>query len=280
MRIITCNIRTGAAWDKQNSWPLRRELCFEVIRSRTPDIICCQEAREDQAADMREQFREFDTYGMPDEPTGPHPMNLLLFRRDRFRLVGTSAFWLSETPHVPGSSSWNSACVRLLVWARLVEDGTGADFVVATTHLDHMSQAAREGGARKINEWAAAFPAHYPLILTGDLNSGPTNPVIALLKDAGWRDSWEEANGAEEPGYTCHGFRGLDPANDTEPWAQRIDWILLRGGARAQACEIVRDGRDGRYPATTSSSPPRWNCPPARPPATPIDGRGPAGRTR
>ena len=46
MKILTCNIRYAGATDGDNGWPRRRDLCAEVIRSRTPEII-------DDAADGR-----------------------------------------------------------------------------------------------------------------------------------------------------------------------------------------------------------------------------------
>ena len=39
MKILTCNIRCFGAEDGPNNWIHRKELCIEVIRSQTPDII-------------------------------------------------------------------------------------------------------------------------------------------------------------------------------------------------------------------------------------------------
>jgi len=249
MRIMTCNIRTSAAWDEENNWCRRRDLCCDVIRSRGPDVVGCQEVREDQAADLIAAFSEFGSYGLPDEPGGAHPMNLVLFRRETFRLLSAGGFWLSETPHVPGSTSWDSACIRLANWVQLLHKEAGAEVLVINTHLDHKSQAAREGQARVINEWAAAFPDEQVRILAGDLNANPDNAVIRCFKEAGWRSTYEAVHGAANPGCTCHGFLGNDPSKDHEPWARKIDWVFLKGRAKVVAAEIVRDSRDGRYPS-------------------------------
>ncbi len=248
MRVMSCNIRTSAAWDEDNDWSHRRSLCCEVIGSYDPDIICCQEAREDQWRDLQEDFPDYRSFAVPEEPANRHPMNVILFRRQSFRRLGAGVFWLSETPHVPGSRSWDTACVRLAPWL-LLEDSTGREVAVINTHLDHVSQPAREGGARLINEWAAGFPDAYPRILTGDMNSGPQNPVIGAFKSSGWRATSEEAPRPDGPGYTCHGFRGLDESVTQEPWGQEIDWIFLKGGCRAESYEVVCDSREGRYPS-------------------------------
>jgi len=249
MRVMSCNVRTSAARDGENAWPLRRRLCCDIIRSREPDVICCQEARQDQSADLIESFSEYDSFGLPDGPLSRHSMNLILYRQATFRLIGAGGFWLSETPHVPGSSSWGSACVRLANWVRLEAPDTGKGFTVINTHLDHVSQDARENQAALINEWAAAYPADYPLILTGDMNANPENSAIASLRASGWRDAYEAVHGIVEPTYTCHGFRGENLQLNEEPWARRIDWIFSRGNLDVSDSEIVRDSIDGRYPS-------------------------------
>jgi NAD(P)-dependent dehydrogenase (short-subunit alcohol dehydrogenase family) len=40
---MSCNIRCFGAYDGENNWPHRKDVCIEVIRSRAADIICCQE---------------------------------------------------------------------------------------------------------------------------------------------------------------------------------------------------------------------------------------------
>ncbi len=248
MRVMSCNIRTSAAWDEENAWPHRKSLCCRVIRSREPDIICCQEAREDQWRDLLEEFTDYEPFSAPEEPGSQHPMNVILFRRDRFRRIGAGVFWLSETPHVPGLRSWDTGCVRLAPWV-ILEAETAEEFAVINTHLDHVSQLAREQGARLINQWAGAFPEAYPRILTGDMNAGPDNAVIAEFKAPGWRSASEEAPERDSPGYTCHGFRGFDESVMGESWGQEIDWIFLRGDCEARSYEVVCDSRAGRYPS-------------------------------
>lgn len=255
MRIMTCNIRNSTAADGENAWALRRDLCCRTILSRSPQVVCFQEVREGQFSDFKDAFPGFDACGAPDVPLGRDPLNSIFFRRDAFRLLATNAFWLSETPHVPGSSSWGSANVRFAQWVHLVESDSQRELAVVNTHLDHMSGQARQEGARLINEWAGAFPPELPMILTGDMNCDRTSAAIKRFKESGWADTHEAVHGPEDPGHTVHWFLGPDHLVKTReldwwPTEQgKVDWIFTRGGVAATGAEIIRDSENGRYPS-------------------------------
>ncbi|NLF33071.1 MAG: endonuclease/exonuclease/phosphatase family protein [Planctomycetes bacterium] len=245
VRVMSCNIRCDHGGDGANNWVHRRDLCVEVMQSRRPDILCCQEVWASQAADLRRALAGYAWMGTIDEPDGRGPVNSIFYRSDRFRPTSAGAYWLSQTPHVCGSRSWDSRCVRLATWARLLDGESGREVRIVNTHLDHVSQPAREGQAAVLNEDAAAYGETFAQILTGDMNAGPENPAIACFGGAGWRDTWQAARGEDDPGPTFHGFRG--PAYDGPEG--RIDWIFMRGPVRATAAEVVTDHRDGRYPS-------------------------------
>jgi endonuclease/exonuclease/phosphatase family metal-dependent hydrolase len=245
MRILTCNIRYYGAKDGGNGWMHRKDLCAEVIRSRRPDVICFQELWAEQFADLASAFGDFETFGMVDESTGRHPMNAIFYRRAALQRVSASGYWLSQTPHVPGSRSWNSACVRLANWLRLQDRATGAEFRVVNTHLDHVSQLARENQARLIIEDAAAYPDDYPQLLTGDMNADWANDAIAVLRRGGWTDTYAAVHGTENPGHTFHGFRGPDFVSDIG----KMDWFFARGAIAVTDAEVITDSESGSFPS-------------------------------
>ncbi|NLW50238.1 MAG: endonuclease/exonuclease/phosphatase family protein [Candidatus Brocadiaceae bacterium] len=244
IRVMTCNVRCRGDWDRENHWDLRREACAEVMRSRRPDVICCQEVRPEQYVDLREALPEFDTYALPERPGSRDGVNALFWRRDRFELACGSGYWLSETPHVPGSKSWDSKYIRLANWVRLVERATKRELRVVSTHLDNVGQTARERQASLVNEDAAAYPADYPQVLAGDMNASATNPAIETYRRAGWRDACDGFSEAGPGHRTYHAF-GANPPD----WPERIDWIFVRGPLRSTEAQIVRDTPGGRYPS-------------------------------
>ncbi|MFW6154908.1 MAG: endonuclease/exonuclease/phosphatase family protein [Planctomycetota bacterium] len=245
MRVMSCNIRCDHGGDGEDNWVHRRDLCIDVMLSREPDIVCCQEVWHGQAADLRRGLAGYTWLGTIDEPDGRGPLNSVFYRTDRFTPTSAGAYWLSKTPHVCGSRNWRSRCSRLATWVRLLDGASGKELRIVNTHLDHISQSAREGQARVINEDAAAYNEDFPQLLTGDMNAEADNPAIERFRQGGWRDTWQAARGEDDPGRTFHEFRG----HAYDGPHGRIDWIFARGAVRALGAEVVTDHRDGRYPS-------------------------------
>ena len=245
MKILTCNIRCFGAQDNENNWIHRKDLCIDVIRSRTPDIICFQEMWAQQFADLSPAFPDYSYYGMIDEPTGQHPQNSIFYRKDTFSLISAGGYWLSETPHITGSKSWDSNCTRIANWLRLKDNATGTEFRVTNTHLDHISQTARENQARIIVEDSSSYPPDYPQILTGDMNCDVTNKAIDVFKKGEWTDTYGQIHNTENPGLTFHHFKGPD----TDCTIGKMDWIFMRGKVNTKDAEIITDSVNGKYPS-------------------------------
>lgn len=245
MKILTCNIRCFGAKDGGNDWSHRKEMCAEIIQSQAPDIICFQEMWAEQFADLSSALSDFESYGMADEPVGRRPMNSIFYRSNRYTMISAGGFWLSETPHVAGSSSWDSDCIRLANWVRLEDRTTGTEFRVLNTHLDHISQLARENQARLVVEDSQAYPPDYPQILTGDMNCDCTNAAIEVFKAGGWRDSYGAVHGTEDPGHTYHEFQG--PHFETD--LGKMDWIFMRGKMKSIRAEVITDSVNGKFPS-------------------------------
>ncbi len=242
LRVMTCNVRTSLADDGPDHWSLRRHFCIDAIRAQSADLLGFQELQRDQFDDLDSGFSDFTAWGLVDEPHTDSPVNAILFKTERFDLVSQGGFWLSETPHVTGSRSWDSACVRLANWVRLKDRETGVDFRFINTHLDHVSQTAREQQARLIVEDAAAYPERYPQLLTGDMNCDSSNAAIECFRQEGWSDTYGALHGNGNPD-TFHGFHGAD----YDGASGKIDWIFARGRVAPIASHIIREQRDGRY---------------------------------
>jgi len=260
LTILTCNIRVALPEDEAagNGWKARRELCVDVIRAQKPDIVCLQEVIREQMEDLERGFPEFASFGFEGPEMDARKVgyqgiakNPILYSRARYDFVSAGGFWLSETPHLPGSLSWESARARHVNWVRLRERASRLQFRVLSTHLDHQSQPARVEQMKLILAEAALYPPEFRQLLAGDFNSSAGNPVLKLALDAGWTDSHTAAPGPRDDGNTTHGFLGPKYTPKTEAGAKRgpIDFILTRGPVSTLAWKIVRDGRDGRYPS-------------------------------
>ncbi|MBI93162.1 MAG: endonuclease/exonuclease/phosphatase family protein [Candidatus Latescibacterota bacterium] len=247
LKILTCNIRYYGANDGQNDWTHRRDFCADVIAAQAADVVCMQEMWAQQRADLVARLPEYGHFGMLDEPVDGQPVNTIFYRTDAFTLLDAGGYWLSATPHVSGSSSWDSACVRLANWVMLAPRGGGTRIRVLNTHLDHVSQPAREGQASLLVEDAQAYGDSLVQVLTGDLNCDESNPAIDALCKGGWQDSYEAVHGTSDPGLTYHAFKG--PHYSPEVRVGKMDWIFLRGAATATDAQILDEARDGKYPS-------------------------------
>jgi len=235
----------SSAKDGENGWEFRRALCAEVILRQQADLICFQEMHSDQFNYLADLLPEFAPFGMSDHPLGDHPLNAIFHRKDSFTVLENAGYWLSETPHISGTKSWDSKCIRFANWIRLKDVSTGRDFRIVNTHLDHVSQPARENQARLLVEDASAYPADYPQFLTGDMNCDATNSAFAIFKEGGWQDTYSAVHGVENPGTTYHAFKGSECS-----WpVGKMDFIFCRGSVRVVASKIVDDSREGRYPS-------------------------------
>ncbi len=245
MKILSCNIRHYSPNDGKNHWNYRKEMCMGIIHSRFPSVISFQEMWREQLLDFQASFPEFEPAVIVDEPVGKNPVNTIFYRRDLFKKISGGGYWLSETPHITGSRSWDSDRIRLVNWLRLEELRTQKEFRIINTHLDHIGQTARENQARLIKEDASVYPMEYPQILTGDMNADSANKAIHILKEGGWRDTYEMIHGTGNPGHTLHRFIG--PLYDSDKG--KIDWIFIRGNVKVIDAEIIKDSRNGLFPS-------------------------------
>jgi endonuclease/exonuclease/phosphatase family metal-dependent hydrolase len=245
MRVLTCNIRTSHAEDGPNGWAFRRDVCADVIRSRRPDVICFQEMSREQHEDLTARLDGYASLGTNDKPGGADPVDSICYRSEAFAVRSVGAYWLSRTPQVTGSKSWASRAVRLATWVVLYERGAQSEWRIVNTHLDHISQRARVGQARVIARDCAAWPDGYRQVLTGDLNCDTRNRAIAVLRAAGFRDTYEAVHGTADPGHTFHRFDG--PGHHGR--IGKMDWIFARGPVRIAGAEVIRDRVGDRYPS-------------------------------
>lgn len=245
MRVLTCNVRYSGAADGENAWEFRKELCLRVVRQQVADLICCQEMTGEQRDFFMAGLPEYEWFGMSDRPHNDNPVNSIFYRRARFRRISAGGYWLSETPHITGSRAWNTAVLRVCNWLRLAEHPGGPEFRLVNTHLDHISQPAREHQIGLILEDAAAYLPDYPQILTGDLNCNVQNPAIQAILKEGWTDTYHAVHNDYNPGNTFHAFNGPADANADG----KIDWIFTHGALRTLDAQLVTTQENGRYPS-------------------------------
>lgn len=244
--IMTYNIRVAGPHDTgEHAWEERRPVMKKLLEHYLPDVLCTQEGTYEQLSGLEEDLPEYRYIGLGREGGSKGEFMAVFYKNSLFRVAAFDHFWLSETPDVIGSVSWESSCTRMATWALLEHRETGESFYVLNTHLDHISEDARRNAAQLLLERAGALSEQAPLVLTGDFNSSPDSEAYRILTENSiFRDSWTEAD--EKKGTGLGTFTGYtDESGGGEE--NRIDWVLLTEQWKVKKAEIV-DGRiDGRF---------------------------------
>lgn len=243
--VMTFNLRYASSVGS-NTWAQRRPVMRDLLRDERPDLIGTQEGLTFQLNDIRADLGpayDWTGKGRDGGDLGEHMA--IFFDTTRLSPVRSGDYWLSTTPEVPASRSWDTAHVRMVTWVLFEDRRTGRRFYAVNTHLDNMSESAREHGAQLILRRLAAFDP-LPVVLTGDFNSpGEASPVHRLLTGAGGlRDTWTGAP-LRGPAYaTIHNYQALIPDGE------RDDWILTTSdvGAVATLMNTYRGGGT-QYPS-------------------------------
>lgn len=243
LRVMTFNVRYPAKSDGVNVWENRRDLLVDTIREKDPDFFGTQELFYEQGQYIVEKLPQYVWFGVSRRGNRTDEHMGVFYKRDRLKPIETGDFWLSETPDVPGSMSWNVSLPRMVTWGLFEIQGSGRRFYHFNTHFPHRKEdeAARHHCARLIAARLEKLPQDVPLILTGDFNA-PAGGEVYQVFAATLEDAWAKAAERTGPECTLSGFTG----RTTGP---RIDWILYRGGWKALAAETVTKNDHGRYPS-------------------------------
>jgi endonuclease/exonuclease/phosphatase family metal-dependent hydrolase len=227
LRVMSFNVRLSSAHDGINAWSHRRELLLDVVARFQPTLVGFQEVLADQHDEITRRFSDYAFVGVAREDGARKgEWALIGYRADRFTLLASGNFWLSEHPEQPGSKSWHTAYTRICTWVRLKDHVSGRELLYANTHLDNESKQARAESCRLLSTRLPQLAAGAPIVLTGDFNMNEDDPSFAPLTQpavAGVRpliDSYREVHPARSPDEASfHGFKGGTTGS-------RIDFIF------------------------------------------------------
>ena len=178
LKVMSFNVQTenGTSVD----FALRAEMLRDLLDDRQPDSIGMQEVTVNWIKWM-DSVSFNDSYaGVGEGRTPGGEASSIYYRKDKFELVATGTFWLSETPDVVGSALPNANYPRICTWAHLRDKVTGFEYIHVNTHLDHNgNNSSSDGKSIRTNqirimlEYLQKLP-DVPMVLTGDFNQAKT----------------------------------------------------------------------------------------------------------
>lgn len=245
--VMSYNIRLDTSADGINAWPYRKDAVAQMIGPKYDgDIIGLQEVLKRQLDDIQARLPDYAWVGVGrDDGRDRGEYSPIFYRTDRFRLLATNTFWLSETPELPGSRSWDAAITRVVTWAQFEDLSSGGQLMFFNTHFDHRGEQARVESSQLLLNRLVGIAGDTPFILTGDLNVQESEQAYKVLADSHLLDDarYVSETGHQGPTASFNDWETLRPAES------RIDYIFVGSGIRVLNHRILNDRYDGRFPS-------------------------------
>lgn len=244
---MTFNIRLNTASDSLNAWPYRKDNVAAQILFHDVHLLGVQEALHNQMVDLKERLPQYKFIGVGrDDGKEKGEYSAIFYDTTRLQALQSNTFWLSKTPEVPGSKSWDAAITRIVSWAKFRDKKTGKTFYAFNTHFDHIGKEARRESAKMILQKVASIAGKIPAVVTGDFNATPDDEPIQVITNkaaAGYLVNAKELSATPHYGPTGT-FTGFGPKErDNLP----IDYIFLKGPWKVKKHATLSQTWNGRF---------------------------------
>lgn len=225
LRVMSFNIRYENQNDGLHNWKNRKADCIDLIKSCQADIIGLQEVVHSQLSDLNSALPEFNYTGVGRKDGATEgEYSAIFYRSDRFDVLASGTFWLSESPESVASVGWDASMERICTWVVMNDNKLNEKIAVFNTHFDHTGEEARSHSSDLILKRMEEIAFGLPVILTGDFNADSHSRAIQKLTAGDFlvnsRLLCHETSGPE---WTFHGF-GNVPVNER----RQIDFIFFR----------------------------------------------------
>ncbi|MDD7886270.1 endonuclease/exonuclease/phosphatase family protein [Flavivirga sp. 57AJ16] len=245
-RIASYNLRYDNEGDRpDNAWEDRYPHIVDVIKKHNIDVFGIQEGLFGQLSDLLRSMPDYEYTGLGREGAREGEHSAIWYKREKFILLDSGDFWLSETPEKL-SKGWDAAFERLCSWAKFCDKESGFIFYFFNTHFDHKGDIARANSIHLIFEQIKNIAGNKPVVLTGDFNIGQ-------------RSKWYEEFNKYPEFYNAYDialdlknentgtFNGFGKAKQTD---ERIDHVLLSKNFTVITYELdLNTYSSGKFPS-------------------------------
>lgn len=250
LRVMTFNIRYNNPGDGINAWPNRKEWVAKLIRFHDADVVGVQEALHGMLVDLDTLLPEYSRVGVGrKDGVNAGEFSAILYKKSRVEMIENKTFWLSTNPEAVGVKAWDAALERIATWGRFRDRATGCTYLHLNTHYDHVGETARQESSKLIRRRLATLAGSLPVIVTGDLNSGPKSIAYTTLTsgavDGGFAPLIDGFVSSREGNYgPAATFNSFKEIGDN-----RIDYVLVSSGIDVLKHGVLTDRWDQRFPS-------------------------------
>ena len=198
-----------------------------------------QEVLHNQLEDLKAGLPGFSEVGVGrDDGKTAGEYAPLFFRADKFELLDSNTFWLSQYPDSVGFIGWDGACTRIATWAKLKDKATGKIFMAVNTHFDHVGVEARRQGALLIIQRIKEIVGNQPAVVTGDFNVNDQSEAYQTMTTNEFvlKDAYKMTDKKSGPAYTFHDYGRVPEAQ-----REKIDFIFVTPQIKVLNTEIAQN---------------------------------------
>ena len=244
---MTFNIRFNTVADSMNAWPYRKDKVASQILFHETHIIGIQEALHEQITDLQQRLPQFKYKGAGrDDGKEKGEYSAIFYDTTRLQALQSKTFWLSETPEVAGSKSWDAAITRIVTWIKFRDKKTKKIFFAFNTHFDHIGKVARRESARILLQKVEEISGGSPAVITGDFNATPDDEPIQVIMDRSNPLHLVDSKSVSlKPHYGPSGT--FNAFKEKERDDQPIDYIFLKGNWKVLNHATISQTWQGRF---------------------------------
>jgi endonuclease/exonuclease/phosphatase family metal-dependent hydrolase len=189
IQIATYNILSRQTWKSQwlgnyPPWEQRMTSIAAWVKKKNLDILGTQEGLIEMINQLKVELPDYQVLGKPrsqDEKVGE--LSAIFINKNRFDVLSSGDFWLSKTPDVPGSQSWDSKYPRICTWAELKNKKDNSRLFVFNAHYDHLGSYSRVQSTKIILDQVKKIAGSEKVIVMGDFNVEVDSSALALYKE-------------------------------------------------------------------------------------------------
>jgi len=242
IRIISSNIRFASDEDGPNTWHKRKGFLSNLLNEADPDILCSQEGRKPQILEFESFLKNLHLIDEHRDWLTERMYPCIYLNLKKFQVERSGDFWLSSTPNVAGSKSFDSAFPRLCSWVMAEDKATKKKFYIFNTHLDHLKGETRYQQAKVLHENIQLINKdNLPYLLCGDFNEGPSEKVHDLLTSEHLTDPWIDLKISEETSF--------NKFQKNFQQGKRIDWILVSSDIKTSHIYLDKRDKEPLFPS-------------------------------
>lgn len=248
LRACSFNLRGVISKDKnERSWNVRKDIVANFLKKNDIDICGTQESAYKQFPALNELLPEYGYFGKSSvgEQNG-RVLNLVMYKKSKFKMLKAETLWLTSTPNIV-SKELDSSEPRTVTYGHFIDNKTGRDFFLFSTHFDHKGILARPAQSKILMQFIEKIAKDKPFILVGDFNSREESEVITYIKSKPYISDSRAISKTKpiDMPSTFHGFKG----HKNKVFKNRIDYLWVSKPSEVLNYEVSNYSENGIYPS-------------------------------